>query len=180
MTEFNLNPLISDLALRKTAMWGSSTLGNDIYYLKECVDLIINVIGEEKFVEMLINDKSPNCKVNNEIGKNWYRGNGMKHRLRKFDKIVETTKASYDVLEDKTLNKKDIKYTKFISKATRVPMIKQDLYALYVFVILNTNLSRMTVRSEMWKILENKGSKLGDTRRPTLMGGGVPFEGGMR
>ena len=116
MTEFALNNSFSQFALRKIAYASSSTLGNDIYFLKEFIDLMIQVIGEDKVIKMLKEDKGNNRTNLNKIGNNWNEPSGMKNNLIKFDKVVEKTKASFDLLEDKTLKKKDIKYDIFKDK----------------------------------------------------------------
>lgn len=159
-TNISITPIFGELALRKIAQFGSSYLGNDIYYMKEFIDLMINIVGEDKLIELLKNDDSDNKKRNNEIGKNWNEPFGTKRKLIEFDIIVEKTKASYDILEDKTLNKiKDLKYEDFINKAKKIPAIKPDLYSLFVFLINCSSIQRMTIKPEWYKILEHRGNR---------------------
>jgi len=94
MMEISVNPASTSILLRKLAFFGSSLLGNDIYYMKEFIDLLINIVGEDKLIGLLINDTSNNRTRNNEIGRNWNKPNGMKSKLRNFDKIIERTKSA--------------------------------------------------------------------------------------
>jgi hypothetical protein len=163
----NLNSVFSTIALRKIAYYTGSFLGNDIYFMKEFVDLMIGAIGEEKIVERLKFDKSQNSKRLNQIGENWFKPNGMKNKLKKFDKIIEKTKLSYDVLEDPTLSKnkeekKDLKYSDFSIKAMKIPAIKEDFISLFVFLVNSTQLSQMSLKPEDIKVMENKGYKVVD------------------
>lgn len=155
----SLSPAITQLCLRKLALYGSSVLGNDIYYLKEFNDIIISSIGEDVLVNMLKSDVSRNSRILNKIGNNWYLSNGMKRKLEKFDKIIEDTKSSYDVLEDKKLEKKNKGYSNFVSKSSRLPAIKSDFYALFNFLVESTSISNKTIPPEFFKILEHMGNK---------------------
>lgn len=160
-----LNNIYDKLALKKLAMWGSSNLGNDIYYLKEFIDMMINVIGEDKLVKMLQEDKSTNATRTNYLGNNWLK---VKKKLKEFDEIVEKSKSAYDLLEDKTMKKKDKDLSVFNEKAKKIPMIKEDVYTLFIFLISNTSLNIRTIPSEFWKILEYKGSRLGEDKNKTV------------
>jgi len=144
----NLNQVFTQLALRKIALFCSSTNGNDLYFLKEFIDIMINVVGEERLINMLKEDSS---EINKNLGENWIK---VKLDLKKFDKIVEKTKASYDLLEDKTMDKKDLKYKDFSEKARKIPLIKQDIYTLFVFLINNTSISQKSIPPEMFKLLD--------------------------
>ena len=156
----NLNPTFTQIAQRKIAFFCSSTIGNDLYYLKEFVDLMINVIGEEELILLLKNDKSNNSKRNKLIAEKWNKPNGIKNSLKKFDKLIEQTKSAYDLLEDKSLKKKDKPdYFKLISKAKKISIIKPDIYSLFVFLVNCTSLQRMTIPQEYYKILEHRGNK---------------------
>lgn len=153
----NLNPTFTQISQRKIAFFCSSVLGNDIYYMKEFIDLMINVFGEEELLKLLKNDKS---KLNKKIGEDWNKPKGMKKSLKNFDKLIEQTKSAYDLLEDKSLKKKGTPdYTKLMSKAKKIPAIKPDVYSLFVFFINNTSLQRMTIPQEYYKILEHRGNK---------------------
>lgn len=173
MTEVKLNDIFTQLSLRKIAYFSSSVLGNDIYFLREYIDVMINVIGEEKLIEMLLKDDSPNSKKNKEIGENWYKNKGMKKMLRNFDRIIEETKSAYDFVEDKTLKKRDVNFSRFSSKAKKIPMIKPEIYALFVFLVKNTSINRMTIPPEYYRIVEHVGYRsLGDLKKKRSVGDG--------
>lgn len=176
MSEIPINPIFTTMCLRKLAFFSSSTLGNDIYYLKEFVEIMINVIGENKLVDMLKTDNSNNKDVYNRIGENWNKINGIKKGLSNLDKVVESTKQSYDILEDKSLKDfKKLNYKNFIKRSSKIPMIKQDLYALFVFLVNSTTIKRMTIPADYFKIFESRNfksisefdkRKVGDPVRP--------------
>jgi len=156
----NLNPIFQQLAQRKIAFFSSSVLGNDIYYMKEFVDIMINVVGEDEIIKLLKNDKSNNSSVNNKIGNDWHKSIGIKKSLSKFDKLVEQTKSAYDLLEDKSLKKKEKPdYKNFTNKSKNITAIKPNLYSLFVFLITCTSLNRMSIPQEYYKILEHRGNK---------------------
>lgn len=183
MTEIILNSVFTQLALRKCAFFGSSTLGNDIYYLKEFIDLMINIVGEERVIELLKNDKSSNSKVLNRIAKEWHEKKGMKRKLSKFDKLIEKTKLAFDKLEDKNFKKTDDpSYKTLTEKSKKITALKPEIYALFVFLVNNSTLSRMTIPPDYFKILEQRFSRpigefdkrrVGDTPRPMgdMLGG---------
>jgi len=160
-SEVNLNSIFTQLSLRKIAFFGSSILGNDIYFLKEFIDLMINIIGEETLIEMLKKDNSRNKKINNLLGENWEKPTGMKRTLKKFDMVIEKTKTAYDLLENQEIDKKQkdrtLKYQLFSQKAKKIPVIKPDVYSLFIFLVNNTSIKRMTIPQEYFKILEHKG-----------------------
>jgi len=156
----NLNPTFTQISQRKIAFFCSSTLGNDIYYLKEFIDLMINVIGEQEVVRLLMIDKSNNSEVNKKIGENWNKQKGIKNSLKKLDKIIEQTKSAYDLLEDKSLKKKEkADYSRLVNKANKISLIKPEIYSLFVFLVNCTSLQRMTIPQDYFKILEHRGNK---------------------
>ena len=153
-----INQVFSQIALKKLAYFGGSTLGNDIYYMKEFVDMMVNIIGEERLIELLENDTSENKCVTNRIGKEWSESIGMKKNLIKFDRLIDETKRGYDVLDTNDLKKKDtINYKQFLENAENISMIKPDLYALFVFVISCSSIQKMNIRSEDFKIFQQRG-----------------------
>ncbi len=153
-----INQVFSQIALKKLAYFGGSTLGNDIYYMKEFVDMMINIIGEERLVNLLLKDASENKTLNNRIGKDWFIPSGMKRKLVKFDKLVDETKRAYDILDTNDLKKKDTPdYKTFLDNAENISMIKPDLYSLFVFVISCSSIQKMNIRSEDFKVMQQKG-----------------------
>lgn len=153
----SVNPIFTSISLRKIAFFCSSKLGDDIYYLKEFIDIMINVYGEDLLIDMLKKDQSNNKKILNKIGNDWDKSNGMRNNLKKFDKLIEITKSAYDTLDDKTLKKTDSpSYKTFLEKSKRIPAIKDDFYALFVFLVNNSSINRMSIPQEYFKILEHR------------------------
>jgi len=153
-----INQVFSQIALKKLAYFGGSTLGNDVYYLKEFLDMMINIIGEDRLVNLLSNDSAENKSVTNRLGKEWYSSKGMRRRLIKFDKRVDDTKRAYDTLDTNDLKKKDTdSYKVFLKNAQNISVIKPDLYALFVFVISCSSIQKMNIRNEDFKIFQQKG-----------------------
>ncbi len=178
-----LNHIFSQTSLRKIAFSSSSTLGNDVYYLKEFIDLMINVVGEEKVIEMLKKDISGNKKRLNKIGEDWNKPTGIKRKFKKLDMLIQKTKSAYDILEDKTLAKKEnkdkVNYMVFSQKAKMIPMINEELYALFVFFVLNTSLKMKTIPPEYYKILEHKNFRtVGEMEKRRMAHGQMPPSGG--
>jgi hypothetical protein len=153
MVEVTLNSIFTQLSLRKIAYFISSTLGNDIYYLKEFIDIGLSIIGEEKAIEMLKKGNS----AEKLLGENWNKANGVKKQLIKLDKIIEKTKNAYDLLEDKTMKKNEKDYKIFADRCKKVSLIKPELFTLFVFLINNTTLKNGNIPSDYYKILEHKG-----------------------
>ncbi len=170
-----INQVFSQIALKKLAYFGGSTLGNDVYYMKEFLDMMINIIGEEKLVKLLKDDNSPNKAVTNRIGNSWA---DFKKQLIKFDRKVDETKRAYDTLDTNDFKKKDTpNYKQFLENAENISMIKPDLYALFVFVISCTSIQKMNIRNEDFKIFQQKGyratgeldkRKVGDAPKPVV------------
>jgi len=160
----NVSPLLMPIYTRKLGIYCSGYLGNDIYYLKEFVDIFINEIGENKVVEMLKNDNSENSKRCNLIGDNW---DNFKSKMLKFDILLGKAKGFYDKIENKKFTKvteKDVK--EFMRLVKKIPLIKQDLYTIMIFLIKNTTLQRMSIPPDAFKILEHLGMKKMDLTKP--------------
>jgi hypothetical protein len=163
---YSIAPVLSQVYLRKLGMFCTSSLGNDIYHLKEVVDMLLNEIGEERVVDELKKDESENKKKNKELGDNWEK---FKKKFDRMDVLLSDIKATYDLIE----NKKFSKITKenereFIRKNKKIALFKQDIYTLFVFLIKATSLQRMTINSESFKVLERSYKVIGavPSRRP--------------
>ena len=183
MTDINLNQTFIQLSQRSIAKFGAGVHGNNFYSLIEFIYLMINVAGEEKVVEMLKSDTSPNSKKLKEIGEKWKTNRGFKKELEKFNKVIQITKPAFDLLDDKTMkdNKKPT-YAKFITSAKNIPLIQDQVFALFVFFVNSSNLKNLGIPSELWKVLEMKSSRIGEfgNRRPNPMGSPMGEMGGMR
>lgn len=153
-----VNQVISQIAMKKIAYFGGSTLGNDIYYMKEFIDILINVIGENRLINLLSKDESENRNINNRIGEDWFKSNGMKRKLLKFDKKIDETKRTYDILDTNDLKKKDTpNFKNFLENAGNISPIKPDLYSLFVFIISCSSIQKMSIRTEDFKVMQQKG-----------------------
>ena len=149
--------IIYQLYHRKLGAFGSSTIGNDLYYLKEFVDLGIQDFGEDRIVEMLKADESKNSRRCRELGENWKM---VSKRLKYFDIALNKSKGFYDKVEKKDFSKIDDKDVKnFLRLARKISLIKQDIYTLAIFLIKNSPLQKQTIPSEAWKILEHTDMK---------------------
>lgn len=183
MMTIKFSSIIYQLLQRKIAFAMSSYNGDDVYYQKDIIDITLNVIGEDNFIDMLKRDESPNKKTLNKIGDDWNKPNGMKNKLKKMQKIIENTKISYDLLEDKTLSKRNkpnylstkenttssisttsnnhnVNFKSFSSKAKFIPQIKTELSSLIVFILTNSEFNNKTIAPQHMKILES-GGKVG-------------------
>lgn len=183
MMTIKFSSIIYQLLQRKIAFAMSSYNGDDVYYQKDIIDITLSVVGEDKFIEMLKSDESPNKIIFNKIGENWDKPNGMKRKLKKMQKIIENTKISYDLLEDKTLKKgnsakaksisqksdstisttakkHNVNFQSFSSKAKFIPQIKTELSSLLVFILTNSEFNNKTISPQHMKILES-GGKVG-------------------
>lgn len=153
----NINQIYATTIVQKIALYCSSYLGNDMYYLKEVVLLLVNLYGEDRLVEMLKKDDSPNSKVTRKIGNEWFEPNGMKKKLKRISYILEKINKSYSILDDKTLKKEDknkIKFQDFLKQCKELPKIENDFYALFVFLIQNSSIQNMNISPQYLKILE--------------------------
>ena len=145
MTEENklisFPPAINQIELRKLAMFCSSYLGNDLYFLNE-----FNMIALSTFKEM---------KSEKWIEENFKGYEQIKPKLRKLGKRINEAKAYYDAIEDKRFEKKD-KETEikraWLYKIRPIALVQQEIFDLMVFIIMNTSLQRQSMKSDSFKI----------------------------
>jgi len=166
----NINPLFATTIVQKLGLYCSSYSGNDLYYLKEAVTLMINLFGEENLVEMLKKDESSNKNIVRKIGEDWHKPQGMKKQLRKISEILEKTNKAYSILEDKTLKKDErakVQYKHFIQQSKQFPKIENDFYALFVFLVQNSSIQQMNISSQYLKVLE-QGRTFGGVNKERL------------
>ncbi|MBU1027929.1 MAG: hypothetical protein KKF48_02690 [Nanoarchaeota archaeon] len=177
----NISPIYATTIVQKIALYCSSYNGNDVYYLKESIMLMINLYGEENLVEMLKKDNSNNKLVVRKIGEDWYKPKGMKKKLKKISLILSKIHGSYSILEDKTLtkeykNKEKDKYFKYYLKFCKeFPKIEFNFYALFVFLIQNSSIQNMNISSQYLKVLESGGRTFGGVQKERLRE--TPLEG---
>ena len=150
---------MDEILMRTLAYFGSSYLGNDLFYLKRFIDIMINIIGKEKVIEMLKEDKSENKIRYNYIGNNFSK---IEKQFIELDRLLNLTKGFYDNVEDKKFNDLDKDKTKvsnFMRYAKNVPLIKPDIYSLAIFLWDNSSLKKKTFKSDYWRILEHRGAR---------------------
>jgi hypothetical protein len=167
----NISPIYATTIVQKLALYCSSYNGNDVYYLKEVVLLMINLFGEEKLIDMLKKDNSPNKDVLNRIGKEWNKPFGMKKKLVKISMILEKINKSYSILDDKTIPKSErdkIKYKEFINQCNNFPKIENDFYALFIFLIDNSSIRNMNISNQYFKVLESGGKTFGGINKERI------------
>lgn len=148
---------MDEILMRSLCYFGSTYLSNDLYYLKRFIDMMINIIGREKVIQMLKEDNSENKKRLNEIGNNFEK---VEKELIKFDRFLNLAKGFYDNIEDKKFNdidKNEKQITNFMRYAKNIPLIKPDIYSLTIFFWNNSSLKKKTFKSEYWRILEHRG-----------------------
>jgi hypothetical protein len=163
MIEISVDSAFMRQAKVKWANFTSSKLGDDVYYLYEFVMIGINMIGEDKIVEYLIQDDSSNKTRINKIGNDWYKSNGFMKKLNRMSNLIRKTKATYDLIRDKTFEKKkeEIKNWKaFVSNASKMALFDLELYAVAVWICQNTTFKNQYLNSEDLKLLETKGSRM--------------------
>lgn len=156
---YDTSHVLTQAYLRKIAQWATSSLGNDIYYLKEVVDMLLNEIGEDKVVDMLKQDDSENKKKNNKLGEEWDK---FKKSWKRLDILLSEVKPVYDLIENKKFDKINKENEReFIKKSKKISLLRQDVYTLFVFLIKSTNLQRYSIPSDAWKIIERSYKVVG-------------------
>lgn len=160
----NLSPQLVQGVLRIYGMAHSSYLGNDLYFYLKGNQMIINDIGEE-FVERELADE----------GKDWKK---IKAEIQAMEKKILKAKRYYDWLEDKAFAKKDREErdkAEFIRIASKIPLMGNPILFMYGFLLRKTNLQRMTIPPEAFKILEHRGFRTMEVhkKQPTSSGGEV-------
>lgn len=165
-----ISPIYATTIVQKIALYCSSYAGNDTYYLKEAVMLLVNLYGEERIIEMLKKDESPNKTLLRKIGEDWRKPKGMKKKLSKISKILEKINKSYSILEDKKIpkeKKETIKFQDFLKQTKEFPKIEMEFYALFVFLVDNCSVRQMNISPQFLKVLES-GKTFGGVNKPRL------------
>lgn len=149
----NINPIVAQLVIRNLGLYASERLSVDVYYLIEAVNLLISDVGEDWVkIEM------------EKQGKDW---NKMKENLDRLNKLVNNIKVFYDAISDKKFEKKEENEVKvqlmfksyFRKTAKKISLLQRPLYDLFVFLIENTSVGRMTIPNEAFKVLEHTGMR---------------------
>lgn len=138
-------PLIAQMILRTLGAYGSTYLGNDIYYLIRAIYLL----------KAQLEDKD--LKI--EWEKKGYNYEKTLKLLEKTDKKATEVKNFYDAIEDKKFDNKtkEIKIKRyFIKTSSKIPPIQQEIYDFFVFLINQSQIKHMNIKNEYFKILEHQ------------------------
>lgn len=139
-------PRMNQELARKAGYYCTSYLGNDLYFMKEQVMQMIGYIEALK-------------------GEDYFEAHfpDWKKRLKNLQYLsskLQEVKVWYDRLEDKKFVKKDAdkEIRKFFLKsASKIPLMEMNLYRIYGFLMLNTNIKRQMIPSDAWRVLEQSG-----------------------
>lgn len=152
----NINQITSQLIKRKLALYSSTYLGNDIYYLFEAVDMIMKVFGEDS------------CKK--VLGEEKYKES--KNILNYFKLSSTKVKSYYDPIENKTFwkNKKmdevqSVIRNYFISTSSKMSLLHDKLWEILIPLINSCTLRNQEIGIELFKILEHRGHRTIDLSR---------------
>lgn len=143
--QINFSPLLVQMLTRRLGMFGSTYLGNDVYYLYSSVMLMWEHVGE-KYMKQNYPDWDAR----------------LPKRLAKLSKVVHKCKWAWDLLEDKKfkeIDKEIGKKEEIRNYSVKISLLETDLYKLFVFFIKNSNLQRNTIPNDAWKILEHIGKR---------------------
>lgn len=143
-TIINLPPHIIQICTRRLGMYCSTYLGNDLYYLNSVVELIVSYVGKDW------------------LKKEYPRYKEAESKLKKLSERLYEVKIWYDAIEDKKFEKKnaEIEIKRFFLRtASKIKLVEHELYSLFIFLVKRTNLQRITIPSEAFKILEHSGFK---------------------
>lgn len=140
----SVSPLVAQIILRTLGQYASTYLGNDTYYLIKAIYHLKEELGEDYLKPLWEKE-----------GNNWDLTMRM---LIKLDKKSTEAKAFYDSIDDKRFDNKtkDIKVKRYYLKsASKIPALKPEAYKFFIFMLKNCAISRMQIRNEYFKIIEN-------------------------
>ncbi len=146
----SISPLISQIVLRHLGLYSSERLSVDIYSLMEAVNILISDFGEDYLKQEY-----------KKIGKDWGE---IKVKLDTINKLVTKTKIFYDPIIDKKFAKETTDVNKvqsmfkkhFIKTASKISLMQREIYDLFIFLIKNCTIQRLSIPSDAFKILEHR------------------------
>lgn len=141
----NLQPMITQMSTKTMGMGLSTYLANDIYYFIRFIQIVTASVGEDWMRKYY-----PNYYLE------------IKPKIFKWSKKALEVKAWYDRIEDKKMEKgkEELTTKRFWRKTlSKFPLITQDLWNVVVFLIVHTQLHRIVIPNEAFKILEHTGFK---------------------
>jgi hypothetical protein len=154
----NLSPNIIQTLLRTLGMACSTYLANDLYYYLKVNQMIINDVGEDF--------------VKNELQKEGRDWDSLKIRIEIISKKVIKAKAYYDMIEDKTFSKKEREErnkSEFLRIVSRISIVDNPILFIFGFLVRKTNLQRMIIPNDAFKILEHSGFRTLELSKKTKM-----------
>lgn len=152
-----ISPIISQLILRNLGIYGSSYLGNDLYFLLEAVNILVSDVGESWLK-----------KKYEEDGKNWEE---VKKKLGTLNKLATKTKIFYDGIIDKKFEKMDVGkvqsmfISQFKKNSRKIALLQRELYDLFIFLVKNTTIKNATIPTEAFRIIEHRQVGVRDLTR---------------
>lgn len=158
----SVNSVLSQLVLRNLGLYGSSYLGNDIYFLVEAINILISDVGEE-WLE----------KEYTKLGKEWGK---TKEILVEINELATKIKVFYDPILDKRFEKKtkdegqvQAMFKSYFRKtASEMALLQREIYDLFVFLVNNTTLRNATIPNEAWKVLEHRDMRKLDLTKSSI------------
>lgn len=145
-----ISPMVSKLIIRNLGIYASERLSVDIYYLMEVVNLLVAEVGED-WLE----------KKYKEKGKSW---SDVNQELIKLNSNMRKMKDFYDAIQDKKFEKKKVSevqgyFLKNFKSDKKIALLQPTLHELFILIVKNTNLQRLKIPSEAFKVPEHVGFK---------------------
>ena len=154
-------PLLGQMLLTKAGLYCSERLSNDIYFLNECIDLLLPTFNlkilKKEFEEI--------------FGKGSWDITIIKRK--KILKRLSESKIFYDALSDKSLTKRtgilksntlDENTQKIFKKyfyktSAKISLMQPEIYNLFVFLVNNSQIQSRQIKNEYFKNLEQKDNR---------------------
>lgn len=133
---------MQSLILIKLANYSTERMSNDLYYLMEAVNLMIQDYGEDK--------------LKKEI-ENW---DEKKEKLDLLNQLLARSKTFYDAISNKKFDKmkpekvQNLFKKKYIQYASNIAVLQPELYSIAVYLINHSTIQNQTLRTEYIKVLE--------------------------
>ena len=152
MSDINSHNILNQILIKKICCFGTSLLGDDIYYLFEFVRICIEDFGEPNLIQMLKEDNSRNKERLNKLGNEW---ESFKITMKHIGKKLSQLKLFYDRVNEKKFKQiEDKSMSDFLSASTRLSLIQENLYALFIFFISHSRIKLGKITTQDWKVLQ--------------------------
>lgn len=159
MDNQNISPLLAQMFLTQAGMFCSERLSVDMVYLNKCIDILLPTFDKSEI----------SYEYEKKFGKDSWKQIMIKKR-NLAERLAES-KTFYDAIENKTLNKKSLSdkgigefiqktFRKFFYKtSSEIFLMQMDIYNLFVFLVMNSQIQRSTIRTEYFKNLEQRDNR---------------------